>query len=477
MVITVRKADAYKRHELRQKRGGGKIVSESDLRAVGVDEEEGFDVLISRSPTPAFAVEVAEEFRRLLERLGDDELQQIALLKMEGCTVDEIADRRGLARRAVERRLQQIRQTWGMFTFRAGTERARNVNQYHLTILPFACCHTSVWARYRKAEGETSEPLFPADSSLGQHPGFPHHAKGSPLMYTSQRQHARDGRSRGRILIPLWLRSMLLLFMLLLVCPAGVRADEAPQIRATQKVVIDAVGDAHFTVDVKMPVALYTLLKDRTRNTALLLRQIGLSHEESYEVQEGKGEFDDGSSTVHFSWTTRGLVRPVHDDIWEAPVDETSGLELLYLHENIALFSTAAGSPFGVVPLVVHAEVAPGSSELRLLHSPSRLAYCAPVASLSRSGRASFDFEFQAKPQVMTCLAKSYGNPKFTHMWMARTVLKNTGDQAVTDYRVRFRFRDYAPSWSAWQHCARRYPAKPSSMRTSRSSIWKKSAG
>jgi DNA-directed RNA polymerase specialized sigma24 family protein len=114
VVITARKADAYKRHELRQKRGGGKIVSESDLRAVGVDEgEEGFDVLVSRGPTPAFAVEVAEEFRRLLERLGDEELQQIALLKMEGCTVDEIATRRGLARRAVERRLQQIRQTWG----------------------------------------------------------------------------------------------------------------------------------------------------------------------------------------------------------------------------------------------------------------------------------------------------------------------------------------------------------------------------
>jgi DNA-directed RNA polymerase specialized sigma24 family protein len=89
-------------------------VSESDLRAVGVDDgEEGFDVLIGRSPTPAFAAEVAEEFRRLLERLGDDELQQIALLKMEGCTVGEIAARRGLARRGVERRLQQIRQTWG----------------------------------------------------------------------------------------------------------------------------------------------------------------------------------------------------------------------------------------------------------------------------------------------------------------------------------------------------------------------------
>jgi DNA-directed RNA polymerase specialized sigma24 family protein len=113
VVITARKADAYKRHELRQKRGAGKVVGESDLRpARPEDDEVGFDVLISGSPTPAFALEVAEELRSLLHRLGDEELRKIALLKMEGYTVDEISGRTGLARRAVERRLQQIRQAW-----------------------------------------------------------------------------------------------------------------------------------------------------------------------------------------------------------------------------------------------------------------------------------------------------------------------------------------------------------------------------
>ena len=249
-------------------------------------------------------------------------------------------------------------------------------------------------------------------------------------------------------------------FALLVLQPFAVRAQETPQIRAKQKVVINAVGDAHFTVDVKMPVTLYTVLKERTRNTALLLRQIGLSQEESYEVQDIKGEFDDGTSTVHFSWTTHGLARPVRDRIWEAPVDETAGLELLYIRDNVALFNTAASSPFGVVPLVVHSEVAQGSTNLRLLHSPSRLAYRVPATPTPRDGPVSFDFEFQAKPQVMTCLAKSYGNEKFTKLWVARTVLKNTGEQSFTDYRVRFRLRDYAPSWSAWKHCSEVLPGQ-----------------
>ncbi len=55
---------------------------------------------------------MAEEFRRLLDRLGDEQLRQIALQRMEGYTGDEIAERLGCARRTVARRLELIRQLW-----------------------------------------------------------------------------------------------------------------------------------------------------------------------------------------------------------------------------------------------------------------------------------------------------------------------------------------------------------------------------
>jgi hypothetical protein len=51
---------------------------------------------------------VAEEWLRLFERLGG-ELRQVAQLKLEGCTVEDIVVQLGLSRRAVERRLQDIR--------------------------------------------------------------------------------------------------------------------------------------------------------------------------------------------------------------------------------------------------------------------------------------------------------------------------------------------------------------------------------
>jgi DNA-directed RNA polymerase specialized sigma24 family protein len=55
---------------------------------------------------------VAEEYRNLLERLGDETLRQVALRRMEGYTTDEIADQLDCARRTVSRRLDLIRKIW-----------------------------------------------------------------------------------------------------------------------------------------------------------------------------------------------------------------------------------------------------------------------------------------------------------------------------------------------------------------------------
>jgi len=53
----------------------------------------------------------AEEYR-LLGLLGDTELESVALWRMEGFTVEEIADRLGYAPRSVKRKLQLIRSVW-----------------------------------------------------------------------------------------------------------------------------------------------------------------------------------------------------------------------------------------------------------------------------------------------------------------------------------------------------------------------------
>src|SRR5436190_1118263 len=68
--------------------------------------------LVGPEPSPEFAAQVAEEYRRLLQVLGDRELKTVAVWKMEGYTVMEIAEKLGYVTRTVERKLRLIRSIW-----------------------------------------------------------------------------------------------------------------------------------------------------------------------------------------------------------------------------------------------------------------------------------------------------------------------------------------------------------------------------
>jgi DNA-directed RNA polymerase specialized sigma24 family protein len=112
VLITSRKASALAERQGRLKRGGGQVRGDSALDADGSGPRQGWDVIAGPELTPEFAAQAAEEYRRLLEQLGDDTLCSIAVWKMEGLTNQEIADRLGCAVPTVERRLRLIRRVW-----------------------------------------------------------------------------------------------------------------------------------------------------------------------------------------------------------------------------------------------------------------------------------------------------------------------------------------------------------------------------
>ncbi len=116
VVITARKAMAQANRQGRKKRGSGRLIDEAMLFGKDFDGGEGslagLERIAAAGPTPEFAAMMAEECQRLLDALGDDDLRQVAISRMEGYNNDEIADQLGCARRTVARRLDLIRQTW-----------------------------------------------------------------------------------------------------------------------------------------------------------------------------------------------------------------------------------------------------------------------------------------------------------------------------------------------------------------------------
>ena len=112
-MITTRKAIRQVERERAQKRGGGAVRGESVfLKADGDYDAAGLAQFIGGGPTPGFQAAAEEEFELLLDRLDQPALRQIALLKLDGHTNQEIAEQIGRNVRSVERKLNLIRSLW-----------------------------------------------------------------------------------------------------------------------------------------------------------------------------------------------------------------------------------------------------------------------------------------------------------------------------------------------------------------------------
>ena len=107
MAITANKAVDAMRREGRQKRGGTVIIRGQEDKS---SQELG--AIIGREPTPEFAAQVAEQCDVLLNKLNDPGLREIAIMRMQGYSVEEIGVQLDCATRTVKRKLQRIRTLW-----------------------------------------------------------------------------------------------------------------------------------------------------------------------------------------------------------------------------------------------------------------------------------------------------------------------------------------------------------------------------
>jgi DNA-directed RNA polymerase specialized sigma24 family protein len=113
VVLAGRKAFDIRRHEGRAKRGGVRVLHKravNDKTSAG--EGQPLAEILSQEPSPELAAQLAEDFRHRLDMLGNAELQSVALLKLEGYTIEEIAAQRGCVPRTVNRRIRLIRHIW-----------------------------------------------------------------------------------------------------------------------------------------------------------------------------------------------------------------------------------------------------------------------------------------------------------------------------------------------------------------------------
>lgn len=115
--MTVHKALNQIRDERREKRGGGRVLGlfgrpTESRQGEHAKIDETLQQLASKHPSPELHLMMSESLDRLMGLLGDDELRQIAIAKLEGYSNEEIGRSIGRSVPTVERRLRLIRDTW-----------------------------------------------------------------------------------------------------------------------------------------------------------------------------------------------------------------------------------------------------------------------------------------------------------------------------------------------------------------------------
>lgn len=118
-LLTVRKACAERRRVLSQKRGFGVLIRSESNNPVGGDGDTAdiFENVVGREPSPALAVELAENGRELIALFDDQTLQtQIIERKLQGASVAEIAEELDLVPHTVFYHLKKIKERWALLS-------------------------------------------------------------------------------------------------------------------------------------------------------------------------------------------------------------------------------------------------------------------------------------------------------------------------------------------------------------------------
>jgi len=110
--ITAHKAIDQRRRLLAKKRGAGLVRGNSAILGGDDAAPDWPDALLEKELRPDSLVAMTEQCERLMARLRDDQMREIARRKLEGYSNAEIAAHLGVVERTVERRLGMIRDYW-----------------------------------------------------------------------------------------------------------------------------------------------------------------------------------------------------------------------------------------------------------------------------------------------------------------------------------------------------------------------------
>ncbi|MCG8650711.1 MAG: sigma-70 family RNA polymerase sigma factor [Pirellulales bacterium] len=100
------------RRQTAQKRGGTNVRGESIFGGSDASQIDGLAQLLHSEPTPEFMALMDEQQQEMFQALPDKSQREVARLRFEGYSNEEISSQLGISLRTVERKLKVIRAIW-----------------------------------------------------------------------------------------------------------------------------------------------------------------------------------------------------------------------------------------------------------------------------------------------------------------------------------------------------------------------------
>ena len=249
----------------------------------------------------------------------------------------------------------------------------------------------------------------------------------------------------------------LTLLAIIFFCTANVaNANNHQNIQMRMTVGIGATGDADVDFNMEMPLREYTVVKGQIGNAQYLGRMMSTSLAWS-EIKDLQGKFIDADNIVNAHMTHVGYAKPYKPGKWVIDLS-TEDLNLVAIAEDVAHFSSAMDMPFGATNVICRIRLPEGSTNQVYDEEEGLLTYDY-VPEFVEGEDGGIDFEIDTKAKMMSSLAKIYGNEKFDNFWVARSKFVNSGDQVITNLRMRHRVSGLS-AWSGWQKTKIVYPGQ-----------------
>ncbi len=231
-----------------------------------------------------------------------------------------------------------------------------------------------------------------------------------------------------------------------------------PVLSGRTMVKVSEIGVADVQMTLKTQTNYYTALKQLGGNFNNLARQVGMDGRDWKKQQNLKGNFIDAKNEVEMTYFTPGAARNVKGDHWIMPIKDESSYQLVSATDSHLTLLVVENTAIGLGTMIIDVELPAGSKNAAYNSAKGEISYDYKP-SVESGSNAELDFNVEHKPMLMSALAKNYSNPKFSYMWAARSEARNSGDQILSNYRVRFRIAEMS-GWSAWNRVARIYPGQ-----------------